>query len=187
MPVHPVQGQKILRDTIIITFSLILTILLARDQNVILFFQNFSRYPWLGAFVAGIFLVSQFTAIPATVVLAGLSLHSSLPVIALSAAFGSAVGDIGIFSFFKTTIVDDLRYLFGKFHLEKYVYRIYNGRYRVVLIVLGVLLWILPLPDEIPLAILGVTKTNNKLFLLLSLVINFCTAAIIWLVARAIV
>lgn len=180
------QSLKILRDVAIILFSLIFTIFLARNQDVIPFFEHLTRYPWLSSFVAGIFLVSQFTAIPATAILTGLSLKSPLPIVAISAALGSALGDVGIFSFFKTTIVDDLRYLADKLGIRNYLQRVNNGRYRVVLRIIGIILWVMPLPDELPLAILGVTKTNNKLFVFLSLFINFCTVSGIWLVARAI-
>ncbi len=181
---HP-RGFQIVRDIVIIICSLVLTVILARSNFVSVFFHFLLNYPAISSFFAGIFLVSFFTVIPATVILAGLSMHSTWLVVALSAAVGSALGDLGIFSFFKSTIVEDLRYLSEKFNLDQYFKRVSTGRYRIMLIIIGVILWVLPLPDEFPLAILGITKTNNKFFVALSLFINFCTISGIWIVAQS--
>lgn len=175
---------KVILDLGVITIITVVTIVLAHTKGSLLI-HYFSNYPWLCSFVAGIFLVSIFTAVPATAALGTLSLHFSLPVVALCSALGSALGDLGIFSFFKSAIANELRFLATGLHADERFKRFAGTHYRAWIIFIGIVLWILPIPDEIPLAILGISKTNTRLFIVLSLFINFCTALSIGLVARA--
>ena len=89
-------------------------------------------------------------------------------------------GIIGI----KTTLVQDLLYLSKKFHFDAKLQFFQSQPGRVLALIGGMILWLLPLPDELPLAILGISKTTNKLFIFLSLAINFCTIYLIGVVAN---
>ncbi|MFZ2049111.1 MAG: hypothetical protein WAV25_02350 [Minisyncoccia bacterium] len=127
---------------------------------------------YIGAFITGIFFVSTFTVAPASVVLFYLVKDLSPIEVAMFAGLGSVLGDYIIFRFLKDRIFEELSPVFmrlGGFRLSHLLLTPYFAWFAPVL---GAIIIASPLPDEIGITLLGISKLKNWQFLVLSLVLN---------------
>lgn len=127
---------------------------------------------YIGAFIAGIFIVSVFTAAPAVVVL--LVLAQSLPILPLAivAGLGAVIGDILILLTLRQGIENSKSYFPKEFGLEKIVQTLRHTKYRFLLTLLGAVLIASPLPDELGLACMGLTDVSPFASAILTFVLN---------------
>lgn len=141
----------------------------------------------LVSFIAGIFLTSVFTAAPATVIFAELSQTHSLFLIVFFGALGSLIGDYLIFRFVKDTIVEDIRALLTLTGGERFseIFKMQLFYYCVPF--LGAILIASPLPDELGVALLGISGTTRKRFVIYSLLLNALGILAIGLVGRSLI
>lgn len=127
-------------------------------------------YP--GAFVAGILFVCSFTVAIGVVALVALS-HSLNPVIlAIVAGAGAVIGNFFIFRFIKDDILEDIVPLFKKIegnHLTKLLHTKY---FQWSLPVIGALLIISPLPDEVGISLMDIAGMSTLRFLILCFFLN---------------
>lgn len=178
---------RIIRDIGIVVISIIVALLLVRSGLIDEILGHVQGYYIIGAFVAGLFFTSAFTTAPAIVVLAKLSLVFPPVMVALVGALGSVIGDYVIFSFVKGHVSKDINYLLS--HAKSRRIR-HIFRYRFVkwsLAFLGALIIASPLPDELGLALMGMSKISTKRFILISYTFNALGILAIWLVARSLV
>lgn len=195
----------IIQDFFIIAVSLVVALYLAKTDLVselmgvfkTSFASGSSTYlvsdllPYLGFFVAGMFFTSVFTTAPAIVVLGEFALHNNLAAVALLGGMGAVIGDFILFTFVKDRVAIDFKYIFqlsrNKIPLVKRLSAVFHARlFRFMAPFIGGLIIASPLPDELGVTILGLSKMNNRMFILLSFVFNTIGILVIGLVARAV-
>jgi len=128
------------------------------DSTLVTGFLNLiERLGYFGAFMTGILSVSFFTTAPAIVLLVELA-HTLDPIaLAIVAGAGAMIGDWLLLLFFEEKILQELRPLLRKLHVHEIVARL---RYRYtswILVVVGAISLATPVPDEIGIALLGVS------------------------------
>jgi len=171
-----------LKNTITLIISLIVFSMLASSPLVDAIIKHIGNLGYIGAFITGIFFVSTFTVAPAAVVLfhiAGI-LH---PIeVAILAGLGAMVGDFIMLRFFKDKIFEELRPYARKIFKRKLT-KIFSKPYFAWTIpVLGAIVVASPLPDELGISMMGLSKIKNYQFFVLSFLLN---AAGIFLIATA--
>lgn len=164
--------KNVRRDICILTICLGLTFLFSRTEV----FQNLLEIaltmPYLGIFVSGFFFTSVFTIAPAGLLLAKLSLFSGPLTASLIGAAGAVVSDTIIFLFFQKKLKKDIdkaiqsitrRNPLSVFHFEfiKWLNPL-----------LGALVIISPLPDEIGLVLLGFSTITLKKLIFTLFILN---------------
>ncbi|HBH46786.1 MAG: hypothetical protein A2445_02430 [Candidatus Jacksonbacteria bacterium RIFOXYC2_FULL_44_29] len=178
--------HHLLLDLGIVAASVIIAVILGLTgvlKDVLFFSQGFS---FLGSFVAGIFFTSIFTVAPATVVLGEAAQLNSLLAVAFWGGLGSLLGDLVIFRFIKDRLSEDFLCLLQQSKFEK-VRLIFKCRlFKWILPLAGAIIVASPLPDEIGLMLLGLSKTKTWLFIPISFLLNFTGILIIGLIARAV-
>ena len=180
------RNKKLTIDLVIIAASIAVGVVLLKTGFVMQVLAASADTKYLGVFIAGLMFTSVFTTAPATVALAELSLVTSLPHVVLIGALGALCGDIVIFRFFRETILKDLSSLFA-FHPSRRWKKIFHSRiFKTFLTLVGGIIIASPLPDELGLAFMGISKTNNFLFGIISFSCNAAGILAIALVARAI-
>lgn len=112
----------------------------------------------LGVFIAGIMFTSFFTTAPAIALLALLSADFNPLVLGLVGGLGSLVGDWVILRVFEEKIAYELQPLVKKFGLGAFLRKIRRKKERERTLLLGMLVIISPLPDELGVALLGLSK-----------------------------
>lgn len=137
---------------------------------------------YAGAFVVGIFFVSTFTVAPAALVLYHLAEHLHAVEVAVLAGLGAMLGDYVIFRYTKDRVFEELRPLAAKLQHPKLSLLFKSPFFAWLMPVFGAALIASPLPDEVGIGLLGLTKLRTWQFFALTFVLN---AAGIFLVVSA--
>ena len=140
----------------------------------------------LSIFIAGLCFVSVFTIAPSVVVLGQLAVENSLPLVVIVGGIGALCGDYLIFRFFRDRIFNDVNYLRSLSPIRRITKIPYLGISRWIFIVVGALIIASPFPDEVGLAMMGLTKVNMRVFVPLSFILNAAGILVIGLIARAV-
>lgn len=170
---HSSLARRLSLDLAIIIASLSVALWLARFgvfNQTLVAAQSWGLF---GCFFAGLFFTSVFTVGPASVALA--LLGETLPPfqVALWGALGSAIGDMVLFFFLRGRIGKDIAEVVtpADYHQTTSFFRL--GFVRVLSPVLGALIIASPLPDELGLALMGLSKTRAVVVAPLAFVMNF--------------
>lgn len=134
--------------------------------------------------IAGAFFTSIVTTAPAIAVLGELSLEGNLYMVALVGAFGAVLGDFIIFSFVRDRVSKDAAFLLRGPRMMRILHIFKHRRFRRILPFVGALIIASPLPDELGLALLGLSKVSNRYFFAISYSMNFLGIVLIGLAAR---
>jgi len=139
----------------------------------------------MSSFIAGIFFTSGMTIPAATTMLVALSRTQTIYLVAFFGALGALIGDFLIFRFIKDRIalyileiVKHIRFKLPSLPLPKWAIKI-------LLPIGGVLILASPLPDEIGLLLMGLTKTKSVYLFPLIFIVKFLGIMAIGTLSRA--
>lgn len=177
--------HNLFRDLAIIFFSLVVAAYLWQTNLTVNIISFFPQVKLLGAFIAGLFFTSAFTILPAGVALAEIAQSNSLILVSFIGAAGAVVGDMIIFRFVRDHLLDDFIYLIQQNSHKSRIKHIFRSRImRFSLALLGGIMIASPLPDELGLTLLGMSKVKTNLFIPISFVFNFMGIFIVGLAAK---
>lgn len=179
------HSNNLIRDLGVIVLSVLIAVILAKTgvlENIIASTQG-ARF--IGSFVAGILFVSVFTAAPATVALGEIAQSNSVIAVAFIGGLGALVGDLIIFRFVRDRVSQHFSYLVKISKAERLVAVFRLKLFRWIILFIGALIVASPLPDEIGLAMLGLSKIKTSVFILLSFLLNATGILIIGLIAKS--
>ncbi len=161
------------KDVFIICASIILAYVLAKSGAVAKLVELDGPFMFVSWLVAGAFFTSIFTVAPAGVALTEMVDGNSMILISAVAALGAMIVDTIIISFVRKDITNDLsslsdfafrKHLIGAFHF---------GFLKWVALILGVFVVASPLPDELGLFLIGLSKVRSSFLPLLFFIANF--------------
>ena len=164
--------QRRYKSTAILILSIILLLLIADTPLVRLIIVEIGCYGYLGAFITGVFFVSTFTVVPATVVLYHLAQEFNPVTIAVFGGAGAALGDLLIFRFFTDSVYAELAPLFRRIRGSRFAVIFKSPYFAWLLPLVGMIIIISPFSDEIGIGLLGLTRLKAWQFLLLTFVLN---------------
>src|SRR3989344_4987292 len=179
------HNSNVLRDFGMVILSVLVSFILVKTGVLEDIFASTQELKFIGSFVAGMFFVSIFTAAPAIVVLAEVVKSNPILEVAFMGGVGALVGDLIIFRFVKDRVTRDFMYLVKKSKSErlKSIFRL--KLFRWLMSFIGALIVASPFPDEIGLAMMGISKMKTSLFIPLSFLLNFSGIIFISLIVRA--
>lgn len=173
------------QDIAILAASVGVAVILAQTELVATLVGQASIAGPLESFIAGIFFTSAFTTAPAIVVLGKLAQSGSLATVTICGALGAMFGDFIIFKFIKDRLSEDLRALL-RTETSKRLKHIARSRlFRWFSPLVAALVIASPLPDEVAIAILGLTGTRSSVFLPFSFMANALGILLVGLVGRS--
>ncbi len=174
------------RNTFLLVVSLFALFYITNTNLGQQIINNISKFGYIGSFFAGIFFVSTFTVAPTSVVLFKLAQIYNPLLIALTAGLGAVIGDYLIFRFLKDNVFEEIKPIFMKLGGSN-LSRLMSTPYFVWLTpVLGALIIASPLPDEIGVGFMSVSKLKNWQFLIISFLLNSLGILLIITIARSI-
>lgn len=168
------KRKRILRDILIICFSILIAVYIQASflsDLLVRFFSSFYFIP--SAFIMGfLFSVTFTTAISSSVfILLSQATHNPL-LVAVIGGLGSIAANAIVYKFFKEEIIDDIKFIEKKY-ARNIAYKILHSKVVIGLTpYLGALLLASPLPDELGILILAGTKFKYSHFLLLSFLLH---------------
>ena len=173
------------RDLALVILSVFIAIILAKTGALKDLITSTQEVRFIGSFISGILFVSVFTAAPATVALGEIAQSNSVITVAIIGGLGALIGDFIIFRFVKDRVSQHFSYLIKVSKSERF-FSIFKLRlFRWIIPFVGALIIASPLPDEIGVAMLGLSKMKNSYFILLSFLLNSAGILIIGLIAKA--
>ncbi len=175
------------QDIIFIVLSISLAIYIIDTNIAPQLVSALGDLDWIGVIVAGMFFTSAFTTAPAIAVLGELAQTTPLPMLFLLGAIGATLGDYVIFRFFKNRISQDLAYLFSFSKKKRFSAVFKTHLFKFFVPFVGALVIASPIPDEVGVAMLGVSSVKDKTFLLLSFVMNGVGICMIGYIAKYII
>jgi len=133
---------------------------------------SIGAWGYFGAFLAGILFVSSFTAATGMVILLVL-VERLIPLeIAIVAGAGAVLGDLFIFRFVKDGLTEEMRPLFNRLGGNHITTLLHTPYFSWTLPLLGAVIIASPLPDEVGVSLMGISKMSTGRFLGLSFLLN---------------
>jgi hypothetical protein len=173
------------RDLAIIFLSIVMALVVVETGVVHWFVSIIDGWQYLSILVAGVMFTSMFTTAPAMVVLAEIALGQPVWLVASLGALGAMGGDFFIYRFVKDNLADDLQALLQLAPKIRFPAIFRSRIFRWLPPLIGALIIASPLPDELGVTILGVSKAPKVIFLLISFSFNFIGIAAVCWIARA--
>ncbi len=174
------------RNTLLLIISLIAVFYITGTDFGQQTIHSISKLGYIGSFVAGIFFVSTFTVAPAGIVLFKLVQIYNPLLIAITAGIGAVIGDYIIFRFLKDNVFKEIQPIFMKLGGSN-LSRILSTPYFAWLApVIGALIIASPLPDELGVGLMGISKLKNWQFLVISFLLNTLGILIIITIAESV-
>lgn len=165
--------HNLIRDLFFIGLSLVGTIFLVRF-GVLDSLLSFSQGTVImSSLIAGLFWTSVFTIAPASIAIAHLSHSIDSVTLAAWGAFGAMLGDLVIFSFIKDIFSEDIKGAIKTSRFKSLLSKTHFSFLRWFGPIIGALVIISPLPDEIGLSLMGISKMKTRYLIPLALILNF--------------
>ena len=177
--------HNLMRDLGLIAMSVVIAVILAKSGILEGILASAQEWKFVGSIIAGLFFVSVFTAAPSAVVLIEIALSNSALETAFFGGIGALAGDLIIFRFVKDHLADELKWLASKSRLKGLIGIFKLQFFRWLLPLAGAIVVASPFPDEIGLAMMGLSKMRTGLFIPLSFALNFLGILAMGLIARA--
>lgn len=169
-----------------VLISVLIAIILAQNQTFKNWLLNLGSLEYIGALFAGMLFVSSFTVAISTVVIAIMAQNIHPMAIGLIGGVGAVMGDYLVFKLVRSRLQDELAMLFGR-EGTSYVKTVLRSKYiSWTLPIIGVAIIASPLPDELGVSLLGISKMSEARFILISYLSNAVGILMIASVARVI-
>lgn len=166
-------------NLLLIGLSLIVVIGLSRTAAFHLFLLHLGNFGYLGAFLGGMLFVSTFTVAAGSLILFILAETLSPIEIGLVAGLGAVVSDLTIFHVVKDNLLEEINDLYRHFGGKHLSHLFHTKYFRWTLPVIGAIIIASPLPDELGVSLMGISKMSTPKFVFVSFLLNsigiFCT------------
>lgn len=127
----------------------------------------------LGAFVGGVLFVSTFTVSLGTVILVMLAETMPIFLIAIIGGIGALVGDMIIFYFIRSnSLVEEIKHTYEFLGGGRLTNLLKSPYFSWSLPVIGAIIIATPLPDELGVSLLGLSRLKTYEFIALSYILN---------------
>lgn len=161
------------KNLTILFFGVILAIILSRIESFHSFLLHLNGFGYIGAFVAGILFVSTFTVATSALVLLTLAEVLSPIEIALIAGLGAVVGDLLIFHLIKDDLFGEIKAIYFKIDHKNHLKKLFHSKYFCwMLPIIGAIIIASPLPDELGVSLMGLSKISTPKFIFISYILN---------------
>ncbi len=153
--------------------SVIVALVLVRLPAFHAMMTALGSFGYLGAFLGGMTFVSIFTAAPGAAVLMTLRESLNPLLLAVVAGLGGMIGDYLIMSFIKHEAKNEIQSFPKKQGILTVVRCIRHSKYRLLVAIIGAIVVASPLPDEIGLSLMGISRIKGPWFFFITFLLDF--------------
>ncbi len=167
------------KNITITLLGLIFALILSRYEPFHQFLFGLRDYGYIGAFVAGLLFVSTFTFATGALILLILAETLTPWELGLIGGLGGVLGDFLIFKFIRNDLEKEIELIYNHFggnHLSKILHTRY---FSWTLPVIGAIIIASPIPDEIGISLMGISKISTYKFLIIAFVLDFIAVFLI--------
>jgi len=178
--------KRLFKDFLLMLLSLSVAVFFIKTGIVHNFIMSLDGLRWLGIIFAGLFFTSIFTTAPSIALLGGFAQTTPLLTVAILGGLGAVVGDLIIFAFVRNKVSKSFDHLLSnKKNRISLIFK--NELFKFFLPLFGAIIIASPLPDEVGVAMLGISKMSKKRFLMLSFLLNGVGIFVVSWLARVII
>ena len=170
---------------LVIALTVVVAVLLVQTGIVEMILRELDGGIWAANFLGGFFFTSIFTTAIAVVVLGEIAQEQSVLLTAVIGGVGAMIGDFVIFRFMRDHFAADLDGFLKARRLRRWKLLIHGRYFRWFFLLIGAVIIASPLPDELGLTLMGLSRMRISTFLLISFVMNSLGIFVIGLVARS--
>ncbi len=160
------------KNLTLLIISFVLALFLSRQEAFHNFLLNLGDLGYIGAFLAGILFVSTFTISTGAVILLVLAEKLSPIELGIIAGAGAVIGDLLIFKFVKDNLISEVEPIYNQLGGKHLTSLLHTKYFSWSLPVIGAIIIASPLPDEIGVSLLGISKMKTFKFLIISFILN---------------
>lgn len=171
--------RRLRRDAIIIAISVVAAVYASTSGVLDTVFLVSPESEYIGIFIAGILFTSIFTTPIALAMFIAIAPEVNIFVMALLGAAGSVLGDLTLFALIRHTFRDDVEHLISLRRFHRVVALFHRRMFRWVLPFIGAIIIASPLPDELGIGLMGVSKMKTSTLIVVSYVMNAIGIALI--------
>ncbi|MBU4536477.1 hypothetical protein KJ603_00370 [Patescibacteria group bacterium] len=165
-------NKQIIKDLLFFAIGVAIAIFFVKSGVAHKFIYSLDGLSWLGIIFAGMFFTSIFTTTPAIILLGVFTETTPLYLIAILGGLGAIIGDYIIFYFVRNKVSKDLNQLLATAPKSRISLIFKKELFKFFLPFLGAIIIASPLPDEVGIMMLGISKISKKNFILLTFVLN---------------
>lgn len=169
---HHKHRQHKYTNLALVGIGLGIALVLSRIESLHTLLLHVGNLGYIGAFIGGMLFVSTFTVATGSLILFYLAETLSPVEIGLIAGAGAVAGDLIIFRFVKDDLVSELTDLYHHFGGRHFSHLLHTPYFRWTLPVIGALIIASPLPDEVGVSLMGISKMSTLKFILISFLLN---------------
>ena len=161
------------KNLTMVFIGILLAIILSRNSSFHSFLLHMGTLGYIGAFLAGILFVSTFTVATSALVLLTLAETLSPLEIGIIAGLGAVIGDMIIFNFIKDNLANEIEDIYEHLDTKQHLKKVFHSKYfSWTLPVFGAAIIASPLPDEMGISLINLSKMTPLKFILLSYLLN---------------
>ena len=160
------------KNILLMCAGILAAILLSRSSAFHAALLNLGTLGYVGAFITGMLFVSTFTAPTGMLMLLILAQRYTPIEIGVIAGAGAVVSDAFMFRFVRDDLSDELKYLYTHYAGSHLKHIVHSKYFHWTLPVIGALIIASPLPDELGVSLLGISKMKPLQFILTSFGMN---------------
>ena len=159
-------------NLILCGIGLIVTVWLAQGNGLETALSGLGMYRFVVIAAAGILFVTPFTAPIGGLMLSILAKQTPIwQVIALSGA-SAVAADMTILHALNTELLEEIEDIFNEFHGRKLIHIFHSKMFRWTLPLLVIFIIATPLPDDLAIGLLGISRVSAHRFVLSSYMLN---------------
>ncbi len=194
------EAQWKYRNLMLLLVSLLIAYFMLRTAYLESLISSIGNFGIFGPFFAGMLYPFSLSVAPSMAIFYALSKKYSPITIGLIGAVGTVIGDYAIFKFAKEKLAKEIRLLLGQINSKtSYIFEnsifyklfpfsnlVLSKRFRIFMIkarrskIWRAAIWVItglmiasPLPDELGIALLGMTNQKTRKFIIFSFLCNF--------------
>jgi hypothetical protein len=160
-------------DLAIIIVSIAIAVIFAHMGVFAHLFTLAQSFQLVGAFIAGIFFTSMFTVAAASIAFVEIGNSTNMWTISFVGALGAVFGDMLLFLFIRDNLATDLKEILNTSSYRKFIGYFHGGTLRWLSPILGAFVIASPLPDELGLTLMGMSKMRSIYMIPITFVMNF--------------
>lgn len=169
---HVKKGYLLFRDIVMIAIGIIIAVVFVKTGLLNFFVTTFDGYYIISSFIAGIFFTSAFTIAPSSIALITIAQSSPIGGVVFWGGLGAVVGDLILFFFIRDRFAEDLMKTIRPSTIKHIFHSLHFGFLKWLSPVLGALIIASPLPDEIGISLLGMSKVKTSVLIPISFAMN---------------
>ena len=152
--------------------GVVATYYLSQSDWFISLVLHLGNYRYLASIIAGILFVTTFTATTGALMLTILINLVPWWELVLLAGAGAVIADMTILNMVKNDVLEEIEDILNEFHGKKLIHIFNTKAFRWTLPVIGAIIIASPLPDELGVGLMGISKIKPHHFAFLSYLLN---------------